>query len=96
MVHYIILSCLTLSDSSKPIQKKRISVNHKGFSTPITYIVVIIVAGKTMHEQEMNYSIEKQKLQRGKSHPVTIPWGENSENPANKQDKNVLKPYQIQ
>ena len=31
----IILSCLTSSDSSKPIQK-RISVNHEGISTPIT------------------------------------------------------------
>ena len=31
----IILSCLTSLDSSKPIQK-RISVNHKGLSTPIT------------------------------------------------------------
>ena len=31
----IILSCLTSLDSSKPIQKK-ISVNYKGLSTPIT------------------------------------------------------------
>ena len=31
----IILSCLTSSDSSKPIQKK-IFVNHEGISTPIT------------------------------------------------------------
>ena len=31
----IILYCLTSLDSRKPIEK-RISVNHEGFSTPIT------------------------------------------------------------
>ena len=33
--YFIILSCLTFLDSSKPIQE-RISVNHEGLSTPIT------------------------------------------------------------
>ena len=35
IISIIILSCLTSSDNSKPIQK-RISVNDEGLSTPIT------------------------------------------------------------
>ena len=48
IVDIIISSCLTSSDSSKPIQK-RISANHEGLSTHIT-IVVIIVAGMKRHK----------------------------------------------
>ena len=51
------LSCLTSVDNSKHIQKI-ISVNHEGLTTPITFTVVIIVAGRKMHmRQEVHWRI---------------------------------------
>ena len=38
----------------------------------------------------------REKLPSEESHPATDPLGENSRNPAKKQEKNVLKPNQIQ
>ena len=49
-----------------------------------------------MQECQMKYTIKWQKLPSEKSHPVTDSLGENSINPAKKQDKSVLKTYQIQ
>ena len=43
----------------------------------------------------MKYT-EENILASEESHPVTDPWGENERNPANKQEKSVLKPNRIQ
>ena len=53
------------------------------------YIVVIIVARKKMHEREMMYTGEQQKLPNEESHPVTDPLRVNSKNLAKKQKKSV-------
>ena len=46
-----------------------------------------MVAGKKMQEREMKYTFNKLKLPSEESHPVTDPLGENSRNPAKKQEK---------
>ena len=52
-----------------------------------------------MHDGEMKYTGEKQKLPSEESHPVTDPLGdetEDSRNPVKKLEKRVLKPNQRQ
>ena len=49
-----------------------------------------------MHEREMKYTGESQKLLSEDSHPETDSLGENRRNSANKSEKSMLKPNQIQ
>ena len=46
--------------------------------------------------RERKYTGEQQELPKEESHPMTDSQEENSINPANKQEKSVLKPHQIQ
>ena len=48
-----------------------------------------------MQEREMKYIFNKYKLPSKESYPVTDPLGEKCRNHAKKQEKSVLKPYQI-
>ena len=49
-----------------------------------------------MQEREMKYTFKWQKLPSEESYPVTDHLGENSRNPAKKQEKSVKKSYKIQ
>ena len=60
------------------------------------YIVLIIVAGKKMHDLEMKYTEEFQKLPSEESHPVTDPPWKRSRNPSKEQETSVLKANKIQ
>ena len=72
---------------------KEYQFTHKGLSTPIIiYIVAIIVAGKKIHKCEMKNHSRITELPSEESHPVTDPLGENSRNPAKKQETSLSLP----